>query len=61
MTEDEKVIVQRYLQEQIDWREHEAKRIECGDDFAHSNGGMRIVSEHIAAANVLRQMLGGII
>ena len=60
MNETEKAIIAKYLQQQIEWREYEAKRIENGNDFAHSLGEMKIANRHIADSNMLRKMLGGL-
>ena len=58
MTYDEKAVVSGYLQREIDWCEHEAKRIEYGDNFAATNGHLSIAHGHIRTANMLRNLLG---
>ena len=60
MNETEKAIISKYLLQQIEWREYEAKRIENGNDFAHSTGEMKIANRHIADSNMRRKMLGGL-
>tara|TARA_R110002073_G_scaffold225539_1_gene386301 strand:- start:1066 stop:1257 length:192 start_codon:yes stop_codon:yes gene_type:complete len=60
MNETEKAIISKYLLHQIEWREYEAKRIENGNDFAHTVGEMKIANRHISDSNMLRKMLGGL-
>jgi hypothetical protein len=58
MTDEEKAIVAGFLQREIDWCEHESKRIEYGDNFAATNGHLSIAHGHIRTANTLRALLG---
>ncbi len=58
MTKEEKDIVAGYLQREIDWCEHESKRIEYGNDSAALSGDLQIAHGHIRTANTLRALLG---
>ena len=60
MTDDEKekAIVSRCLTQQIDHHEHEAARIEYGDDCIALNNKFSVAKDHIRSANTLRGLLG---
>ena len=60
MTDDEKekAIISRWLTQQIDSHESEAKRIEYGNDCIELNDQFGVAKDHIRSANTLRGLLG---